>query len=160
MLSKETLKRIEETLDEMFDTFLDDETTRTKTPSKTKSTDHNIPINIYDDSEKSVIFALIPGERKSNVKVELSDDLDAIEITVGSNSPVVEVDSSKMSELKHREFDDFRSINSFRKRSVRITKDHVYALDKITSHLEFGILRIYLPKMKSVKKDKPVIEVK
>lgn len=154
MLSKETFKRVESTLDDILEQFFAADDKICTEPPKNKSKSKDIPINIYDDAEKSVIVALIPGIRHEYVKVELSDDLKAIEISFTTSA-----EKSKTLELKHREFEDYYGVSDIHKRSVEIINDGVYDLDKINSTLTHGILYINLPKIVPKKKAKPTITI-
>lgn len=103
-------------------------------------------VDIYEEKEDIIIKAELPGMKKNDITVDITDDL-------------VTISGEKKEEKKTEKDDYFRVERAFGtfKRSFRLPKDVI--ADKAKAQFDDGILELRIPKTGDAKKRKKTVPI-
>ncbi len=120
------------------------ETNAPVTKETTRSQNYYVtpPVDIYEEKDKLVLVADLPGSTKDYVKVDVENGILTLQATTGSE--------------KHGNtiYSEFEMVNFFRQFELSEEVD----VDKISAEMKNGVLILNLPKVEKVKPKQ--IEVK
>lgn len=132
------LSSLHEAIDDLFEENL---------PSATKTSIMLPLVNVYDEADKVVVRAEIPGVKEENLSIEVSDD----QITIRGEKKAEKEVSEKNYYRKETSFGSFARV---------IALPSGIDKEKAEADLKDGVLNIYLPKVEQLEKKVTKIKVK
>jgi HSP20 family protein len=138
-LKKWTPKRIEKMFDELFDEpFVPSNWMRMPSLRRLKQLEEFSPsVDMYDSKDEIVVKAEVPGMKKDDIKVSITDDMVSLK-----------GEMKKEEEVKE---DDYYSERGFGSFSRIINLPAKIKADKVNAKFDNGLLEIHMPKADDAK---------